>query len=159
MKIILIFNYLFILVFFITIFICILNRSICLLIKTNKSNEDIKKEISFYHDNKSLLNEINLIINNNNNNKELILNKVNIIEFSDKLKDNLYNNDKYKAYIDDYIKYLYFIDISKTPSANNNQNKKNVYIVGGEHPRELITVETLLQYLKKLTDNSIESKY
>ncbi len=52
------------------------------------------------------------------------------------------------------IEYLKFYDIS-SPSQGE---KKNVYLLFGEHPREMISTELGLHYIKQLCKGGPEYK-
>ena len=60
--------------------------------------------------------------------------------------DKFYNIPKSKSNND--YKYLKFYDITN-PSIND-KNKQKMYILSGEHPRELIAVESLFEFMKFL---------
>ena len=51
--------------------------------------------------------------------------------------------------VEEYHKYLYFLDLS----LDDGKKKKKVFLSAGEHPRELIPVDTLTTYLENLCSN------
>jgi len=50
-------------------------------------------------------------------------------------------------------KLLKFYDITYPSNPNNSTKKDNIFILSGEHPRELIAVETTFHFLKFLCKN------
>jgi uncharacterized protein YxeA len=61
---------------------------------------------------------------------------------SDVLKNLSYDKEQYKL--------LKYYDIT---GYNKNRKKKNVFLMAGEHPRELVSVETMLNFVKDLCEN------
>lgn len=122
---------------------------------------DITKIAStMYLTNKQLDDSVNNILINCNAD----ISKVSLKTFQQKLKSPLINlsfhNDKYTDQDrEKYNELLFYIDIKE---KNNDEgiNKNKMFFVAGEHPRELVSVDFMLIFLKRLCNadkNNAES--
>ena len=107
-----------------------------------KSTKDYSQLIKMYKTNDDILNEINSMLNS----KSCNIKKTNIDS------NELIHEQRYSLYKEKYTKHLFYVDVSSN-NENEIENKSKIFIVSGEHARELITVDMTLSLVKSICEN------